>query len=139
MFLFQNRNNCFKWYIVFYFKWLSTWLFVDRSIKWTASRAVADPEGSRGSLEPTLNPRFLNILWKWNNLVSVRPNYFIFMGCLSKKQIKSAKRTPHTFIQSENHGSAPGGLIMAYLYLFRLFHLAYRLPIYLFLLKVSVM
>ena len=25
---------------------------------------------------------FLNIPWKWNNLVSVRPNYLIFMGYL---------------------------------------------------------
>ena len=25
---------------------------------------------------------FLNIPWKWNNLVSLRPNYFIFMGYL---------------------------------------------------------
>ena len=24
----------------------------------------------------------LNILWKWNNLVSLRPNYFIFIGYL---------------------------------------------------------
>ena len=32
---------------------------------------------------PPLWPLFLNILWKWNNLVSVRPNYFIFMGYLT--------------------------------------------------------
>ena len=25
---------------------------------------------------------FLNIIWKWNNLVSVRPKYFIFIGYL---------------------------------------------------------
>ena len=25
---------------------------------------------------------FFNILWKWNNLVSLRPNYFIFIGYL---------------------------------------------------------
>ena len=25
---------------------------------------------------------FLNIPWKWNNLVSLRPNYFIFIGYL---------------------------------------------------------
>ena len=29
-------------------------------------------------------PLFLNILWKWNNLVSVRPNYFIFIEYLRK-------------------------------------------------------
>ena len=27
---------------------------------------------------------FLNIPWKWNNLVSVRPNYFIFTGYLKR-------------------------------------------------------
>ena len=25
---------------------------------------------------------FVNIPWKWNNLVSLRPNYFIFIGYL---------------------------------------------------------
>ena len=36
-------------------------------------------------------PPFFNILWKWNNLVSVRPNYFIFVWYLSKNEIKSAR------------------------------------------------
>ena len=36
------------------------------------------------SLESPPHPSSLNILWKWNNLVSVRPNYFIFMGYLRK-------------------------------------------------------
>ena len=36
--------------------------------------------GSGGSLEPPPCPPFLNILWKWNNLVSVRPYYYNFMG-----------------------------------------------------------
>ena len=36
--------------------------------------------GLGGSLELPPCPQFLNILWKWNNLVSVRPNYFIFVG-----------------------------------------------------------
>ena len=31
-------------------------------------------------------PLFLNILWTWNNLVSMRPNYFIFMGYLRKRR-----------------------------------------------------
>ena len=31
---------------------------------------VADPEGSGGSLEPPTCSLFLNILWKWNNLIS---------------------------------------------------------------------
>ena len=33
--------------------------------------------------DPTCPP-FLNILWKWNNFVSMRPNYFISMGYLGK-------------------------------------------------------
>ena len=39
-------------------------------------------------------PRFLNILWKWNNLVSMRPNYFIFMGYLRQMRLNHKKRTP---------------------------------------------
>ena len=35
---------------------------------------VADPGAVRSPL--------LNILWKWNNLVSLSPNYFIFVGYL---------------------------------------------------------
>ena len=55
----------------------------------------------------SVGSRLLNILWKWNNLVSVRPNYFIFMGFgLSETKLfhfhgifkinetKSVKRTP---------------------------------------------
>ena len=41
--------------------------------------------GSRGGLlEPPSYPPFLNILWKWNNLVSMRLNYFIFMRYVRK-------------------------------------------------------
>ena len=50
-------------------------------IKFT--RISGESRGDSGvSLEPPSppHPPFLNILWKWNNLVSVRPNYFIFMG-----------------------------------------------------------
>ena len=39
---------------------------------------------------PPPPPQFLNILWKWNNLVPVRPNYFIFIGYLGRM----FKRTP---------------------------------------------
>ena len=47
--------------------------------------SVACPEGdSGGSLEPPPRPPFLNTLWKWNNLVSMRPNYFMFIGYLRK-------------------------------------------------------
>ena len=49
---------------------------------------AADPDGVHWT--PLSIPSFLNILWKWNNLVSVRPNYFIFMGYLI-----SAKGTPY--------------------------------------------
>ena len=48
---------------------------------------------------------------KSNNLVSARPNYFIFMGYLRKK---NSKANPHIFIHmnplSRNPGSAPGTL-----------------------------
>ena len=37
---------------------------------------------------------FLNIRWKWNNLVSVRPNYFIFMGYLRKMRYNQQREPP---------------------------------------------
>ena len=55
--------------------------------------------GSRGVQRdrlktPSLPPVF-NILWKWNNKVSIRPNYFILVGYLRKKKgIISEKGTP---------------------------------------------
>ena len=42
-------------------------------------------EGEGGVLFADFISFFLNIQWKWNNLVSLRPlrpNYFIFIGCL---------------------------------------------------------
>ena len=48
---------------------------------------------SGGTLDPLPPPPPLNIPWKWNNLVSVRPNYFIFMGYL-RKMIKFSKANP---------------------------------------------
>ena len=46
-------------------------------------QTVANQEGVQGvRLNPLARPQFLNIPWKWNNLVSLRPNYFIFMGYL---------------------------------------------------------
>ena len=54
--------------------------------------------GSRGGwFKPTLCPSFLNILWKWNNLVSVRPNYFIFMGCLRKMRYNHLSEPLHLY------------------------------------------
>ena len=51
-------------------------------------------------------PSFLNILWKWNNLVSVRPNYFIFMGYFIK--IRLNQQSIHMNPLSSNPGSTPG-------------------------------
>ena len=62
--------------------------------------AVADSKGVKlvRSNHPP-RPSFLNILWKWNNFVSVRPNYFIFMGYLIKKKWDEiSKADPHTLI-----------------------------------------
>ena len=54
--------------------------------------------GSRGSLKlPSLIPLFLNIPWKWNNLVSVRPNYFIFMKYLRKNRWHQQSEPPHLY------------------------------------------
>ena len=37
---------------------------------------------------------FLNIPWKWNNLVSLRPNYFIFIGYLKTGGRKGGSSKP---------------------------------------------
>ena len=39
---------------------------------------------------------FLNIPWKWNNLVSLRPNYFIFIWYLKTGVRMGLERTPWT-------------------------------------------
>ena len=72
--------------------------------------AVLDPEGVHGvrSNHPLRLP-FLNIL---TNLVSVRPNDFIFMEYLREID-KISKAKPHTFIYTyeplfRNPGSVPG-------------------------------
>ena len=36
---------------------------------------------------------FFNVPWKWNNLVSLRPNYFIFIGYLKRGEGRVFKRT----------------------------------------------
>ena len=81
-------------------KW---WVFViisSFSLFDGAHLSVADTEGGLGGrLNPTPRPRpILNILWNWNDLVSVRPKYFIFVGFLRKmKQIQQSE-PQHTFI-----------------------------------------
>ena len=70
--------------------------------------SVAYPEGVQGFTwtrtplhpPPPPPPPFLNILWKWNNLVSVRPNYFIFMGHLRKLRENYKQSQHHTFIHT---------------------------------------
>ena len=37
---------------------------------------------------------FLNIPWKWNNLVLLRPNYFIFIGYLKARGKEGSSREP---------------------------------------------
>ena len=59
---------------------------------------MADPDGS--STPPPPPPlvfSFLNILWKWNNLVSVSPNYFIFMGYLRQMRSNQQSKPPHLY------------------------------------------
>ena len=63
-------------------------------------RSVADPKGgSGGSPEPRICPPFLNILWKWNNLVSVTPNDFIFMGYLRLESTPPRSGVKHSITE----------------------------------------
>ena len=63
--------------------------------------------GFRGFAWTPSPPIFLHILWKWNYLVSLRPNYFVFMGYFQR-----IKANPNTFIHlnpiSRNPGSSGG-------------------------------
>ena len=65
--------------------------------------------GSRGVQNP-LSPPVFKYPIKWNNLVSVRPNYWNFMG-YSRKKRWNQQSEPQTFIHmnplSRNPGSAP--------------------------------
>ena len=54
---------------------------------------MAPSGGCWGGYGFAQSPLPLPILWKWNNLDSVRPNYFIFMGYL-KKLNKISKANP---------------------------------------------
>ena len=65
---------------------------------------------SGDSLETPFPSAVLNNLWKRNNLVSVRPNYFLFIGYIRKNEIQSAKRPPphtHTFIHKKTLSKKP--------------------------------
>ena len=42
-------------------------------------------------------PPFFNIIWKWNNLISLRRNRFIFMGYLRKKRDKISQANPQLY------------------------------------------
>ena len=59
------------------------------------AHAVADPEGFGGSIEPPLLLPVFKYPMKINNLVSMRPKYFIFMEYLRKmRQNQQNNRTP---------------------------------------------
>ena len=89
------------------------WMLVDDAILSRAD-SVADPDGVQGVLSnppPPPPPRpFLNIPWKWNNLVSMRLNYFNFIGYLRKwDKISKTKLAPTPLYMnplSRNPGSA---------------------------------
>ena len=70
-----NRRNFWSKLSSFRVVWL--W-----SASWSASGGSRG--GSGGSLGPPPRHPLFNILWKWNNLVSVRQNYFICKEYLRK-------------------------------------------------------
>ena len=70
-------------------------------LKGLNDQAVADPEEFQGfaqTLSPPPPPPFLNVLWKWNNWVSVRPNYFFFIGYLGKMRENQQSEPPQLYI-----------------------------------------
>ena len=84
---------------------------------WITGAAVGSSGGSRGgsggSLEPPSPPPppVFKYPMEMNNLISMRPNYFIGLGYFKKNDIKSAKRTPILYTYgplSRNPGSTPG-------------------------------
>ena len=61
------------------------------------SSSVGDPWGGGVRSNPPC-PLFWNSLLKWNNLVSVRPNYFIFIGYLGKLRWNQQRGPQHFYI-----------------------------------------
>ena len=58
---------------------------LNASSEWSYESRWRIQRGLRGfARTPIPRPKFLSIPWKWNNLVSKRPNYFIFMRDLRK-------------------------------------------------------
>ena len=47
---------------------------------------------------PALPPPQFNIQWRWNNLVSMRQNYFILVGYLRKMRWNQQSEPPHLYI-----------------------------------------
>ena len=76
---------------------LASWLVRISKLVRLPWQPVADPEGAHGvRSNPLPAPRF-NILWKWNNLVSRRPNYYFLMGYLRKwDKIRKTNPTVYT-------------------------------------------
>ena len=68
-------------------------------VKYAHFTTVSDSQFQRGSwcsIEPPPCPCFIYILWTCNNLISVRPNYYIFMGYLRKMSKISKSSSLHT-------------------------------------------
>ena len=55
---------------------------------------VADPEGVQGFARIPSPPSVFKYPMKINNLLSLRPNYFIFMGYLRKMRTNQQSETP---------------------------------------------
>ena len=83
--------------------WVFLWRMESHIVGLLAGHLCFDKSGgSRGGFRgfariPLPAPRFLNILWKWNNLVSVRPNYFIFFGYDKIRRFAKTPPSTHFF------------------------------------------
>ena len=83
--VYKHETNVIKQVFIIWSPNLSVYLSRHRTLCRRCINVDATSGRPRGgSLEPPIPPPlFLNILWKWTNLVS---NYFIFMGYLRKME-----------------------------------------------------
>ena len=85
VFVLTLSKQCSPWWNAVLYMWHFIWVFIVCQRTYRGGSRVSG-KGVHiykvGVCFPDFISFFLNIPWKWNNLVSLRPNYFTFVGYL---------------------------------------------------------